>query len=234
MHLGRRPRLFFSLWRTRATRTLSVSRCTRVVIEGFPRSANTFSVLAFQHAQPERVEVAHHLHVPAQIARAVEWDIPALVLIRNPLDAVASLLVRTPERSASQSLREYISFYEAVAELPSHGYLVAHFDEVVADFGRVIRRFNDRFGTTYRPFEHSPENVTKIFTAADAHETTNGRVVLQAVARPSQSRKAANEAVRSELSRPKYAGLLRGAASVHAAFRAADAPTPHPRPDYAD
>ena len=64
-----------------------------VVIEGFPRSGNSFARRAFIMAQDETFDVtriAHHLHVPAQVIRAARWRIPTLVLIRRPKDAVLS------------------------------------------------------------------------------------------------------------------------------------------------
>ena len=41
------------------------SKETELVIEGFPRSANTFAVLAFDYAQPDDVKLAHQLHAPS-------------------------------------------------------------------------------------------------------------------------------------------------------------------------
>ena len=43
---------------------------TELVIEAFPRSANTFATVAFQLSQPAPVRVAHHLHAPAQVTEA--------------------------------------------------------------------------------------------------------------------------------------------------------------------
>jgi len=56
---------------------------TEVVIDGFPRSGNTFAVVAFRQAQSRRVSVAHHGHVPALAIEAHRRGVPALVLIRE-------------------------------------------------------------------------------------------------------------------------------------------------------
>src|SRR2546427_7470725 len=55
---------------------------TDILIEGFPRSANSFSVAAFRLAQGPPVEVAHHTHAPANAIAAFRRHIPALILIR--------------------------------------------------------------------------------------------------------------------------------------------------------
>src|SRR5919112_6338070 len=90
-YVGRHPFLFYNFYRLKPTyRDLLVDRKTQIVIEGFPRSGNTFAVVAFQQAQRESVRVAHHLHMPAQVIRAAKWGIPTLLLARKPTDAALS------------------------------------------------------------------------------------------------------------------------------------------------
>src|SRR5689334_19049404 len=72
----------------------AVSRGTEIVIEGFPRSANTFAVVAFRLAQQREIEIAHHLHAAAQIKHAINLKVPVIVLIREPSDAILSVAVK--------------------------------------------------------------------------------------------------------------------------------------------
>jgi hypothetical protein len=44
----------------------------------------------------DKTRIAHHLHVPAQVVRAARWQIPSLVLIRRPRDAVLSFAIWDP------------------------------------------------------------------------------------------------------------------------------------------
>src|SRR6266566_5260966 len=64
-----------------------------IVIEGFPRSANSFAVHAFRVAQDRPVRIAHHLHAPAQVIAAVRARVAAITLIREPEDAVLELVI---------------------------------------------------------------------------------------------------------------------------------------------
>src|ERR671920_2182155 len=95
IHAGSHPTIFFSLYRLLRTRkdlTRAVTPDTQLVIEGFPRSGNSFARRAFIMAQDEpqiKNHIAHHLHVPAQVVQAARWQIPTLVLIRRPRDAVS-------------------------------------------------------------------------------------------------------------------------------------------------
>mgnify|MGYP007017151076 CR=1 FL=1 len=57
-----------------------VTRNTRITIEGYPRSANTYAVYAFKHVNAIKWnEIAHHLHVQAQIIRSIKYKIPVIL-----------------------------------------------------------------------------------------------------------------------------------------------------------
>src|SRR5437773_4880663 len=75
---------------------------TEIVIEGFPRSATSFAVAAFQMAQDHTVDIAHHTHSPSQVIEAVRRGIPTLLLVREPEDAILSHVVRRPELTVAQ------------------------------------------------------------------------------------------------------------------------------------
>ncbi|WP_436638024.1 hypothetical protein [Microbaculum sp. FT89] len=93
-----RPRLYFGLRRLTGTHDrLCVGRDTDIVIEGFPRSANSTTVTHFRLRQSRPVAIAHHKHHAAQLIRAADWGIPAVALVRPPRDAVVSLLAMLEE-----------------------------------------------------------------------------------------------------------------------------------------
>jgi hypothetical protein len=140
----------------------TIEPSTEVVIEGFPRSANTFSVFAFQLAQEGPVRVAHHLHAPIQVAAGIRMQIPVIVLVRAPADAVLSLVLRNPYISIRRALSDYATFYERVLSIRG-GYVVAPFEEVTSDFGAVIRRVNERYRSEFRPFDRTPANVAECY-----------------------------------------------------------------------
>jgi hypothetical protein len=136
---------------------------TGLVIEGFPRSGNTFAVVAFRMAQERSFHVAHHLHAQAQVIRAVKWRIPVCLLIREPIEAVKSLVVKLPFIRLGDALRVYWEFYSDLRPFRDQ-MVVARFEEVTQDFGGVIERINRKFGTDFKRFVHTPGNVEKVFT----------------------------------------------------------------------
>jgi len=181
--LGARPRLFFPIFRRRsAFDDLLVHGDTDICIEGFPRSANSFAVGAFEHAQTRPVRVAHHTHTPANIMRACEHEIPALVLTRAPYDAIVSGValkkqVQVEEHdeespvqllSFHDRLDAYLTFYQSLDPYRDR-ILVASFETVVRDMGRVVGRVNERFGTAFDRFDHTPEAAEEIHARRGYH-----------------------------------------------------------------
>ncbi len=176
-----------------------VSRDTDIVIEAFPRCASSFAVAAFRLAQePRAVRVAHHTHAPAQVIAAVRMGIPALVLIREPEDAVLSLLIHSPDRTVGGATRGYLRFYEPLVPHRA-GFVVGTFAEVVGAFGMVIRRVNRRFMTGFGEFEHTEANVARVNREIedDYRSRTSDAELERIIPRPSDVRERMKEELRA-------------------------------------
>ncbi len=215
-HAGKHPAAFYALYRlARKDRSRVVTRDTQLVIEGFPRSANSFARVAFNRAQREKVRIAAGLHVPAQVIRAARWRIPTLVLIRNPKDAVLSFAIRDPI-SVEQALRYYLSFYETV-EKYRDAYVLGSFEEVTRDFGRVIRRINDRFGTAFSPFRHNERNVEAVLACVERNSKRRfGEAYWENKAsRPLAAREETKRELAYELEKPELGRLISRAEAVY-------------------
>ncbi len=183
--VGGHPSLFFPLFRLREPHRahLAVEPATDLVLEGFPRSSNTFAETALKFAQPEPLRTADHVHVPAQVIRGVRLGKPVVVLVREPFDVVRSTAVKFPALHVPDVLRGYARFYERC--LPwRHGFVVATFDQVTGDFGAVIERVNRRFGLTLHPFEHTEENVAAVYRQIDARNRIARSSMYSAIERP--------------------------------------------------
>lgn len=221
IHAGGNPTVYFPLYRLLRTRqdlTRAVSPDKLVVIEGYPRSGNSFARRAFIMAQGENFDVtriAHHLHVPAQVVLAARWRIPTLVLLRKPRDAVLSLVIRDPI-SVDQALKYYVSFYET-AEKYREAYVLGLFDEVTEDFGQVIQRLNDKFGTTFSPFRHDEENVKRLFAGMDsqARKRYGERLWERKVQRPAAARDSIKDSIEYDQQNPKRESLIARAEAVY-------------------
>jgi hypothetical protein len=241
----RRPSYVWYARRRRPAQTIEPA--TELVIEGFPRSANTFSVFAFQLAQPRPVRLAHHLHAPAHVRTGVRMGKPVIVLIRSPQDAVLSLVLRDPHVAIGRALNDYSVFYEEVG-LVRDRCVVAPFEDVVTNYGAIIRRVNERFATDFAAFDPTPANVAECYSLIEEksvrpswgptiHAYVSGlipRHELEAarrrasssvappsedrVARPSEFRRAQKERLRAAYDQPQLARRRERAEAAYVAF----------------
>jgi hypothetical protein len=222
IHAGGHPAIYFNLIRLLRTRqdlrTRVITPQTQLVIEGFPRSGNTFARRAFVMGQSENVEqrrIASHLHVPAQVVQAARWQIPTLVLIRRPRDAVLSFALWNPI-SVDQALKYYVSFYET-SEKYRDAFVLGRFEEVTEDFGQVVKRLNDMFGTTFSLFRHDEVNVGRVFADMDTYarkeygETQWERKVHH----PSTVKERMKNEIEYDLENPKRKKLIAEAEAVY-------------------
>ena len=218
-YIGERPLLFYNFYRLRPHyRHLLVDRTTQFVIEGFPRSGNTFAVVAFEQAQRENLRTAHHLHAPAQVMLAARWRIPALVLVRKPTDAVLSWTIREPWVSVRQALSYYVYFHQKITEY-RHAFVLGLFEEVIRDYGAVLERVNAKFGTRFSPFEHSEDNISSVFVQIERmHRARDGRLDETRIARPLARKAELKDGLRRELEHPESRKLTTYAEAVYNAL----------------
>jgi len=187
-----------------------------IVIEGFLRSGNTFSVAAFIISNGPELHVARHLHGAPHVLRARRLGLPTVVLIRPPADAVASYLIRRPTLTPGDALTEYVDFYRT-AWRARDGFVVGLFDQVVSDFGSVINAVNRRFGTSFVPYEATEENRAAAFALVEQMNRLEclGEIVETHVARPSPSRERRKDEIRRSLTSPRTLTLLRQAEELY-------------------
>lgn len=216
---GPHPALYFALYKLgRGKREMRVRRNTELVMEGFPRCANSFALRAFRNAQPHPRRIAHHLHSPSQVIFAARHGIPCLVLIRDPVAAAISLVIRHPYLELSQVLRSYVRFYRPIIPYRK-SYVLVPFEEVTSDFGMVIRAVNGRFKTDFAEFDHTEENVAKCFEEMEqGYRRLSGPrddVLEQIVTRPSAERRERAEQLRQEAESPRLRRVVSAAREVY-------------------
>lgn len=194
-------------------------RDTAIVIEGFLRSGNTWSVAAFQVANGTTLHLGHHLHGGAHVRRAVRLGLPTVVLVRAPADAIGSYLVRRPTLTPDDALMEYLDFHQT-AWPARDGFVVAPFEQVVSDFGAVTEAVNARFGTSFAPFSGSPGSREAALALVEEmnRRECDGELVETHVGRPSEERAESKARIVRLLDRPGTQDLLGRAEEVFAAY----------------
>jgi hypothetical protein len=141
-----KPAIFFPFARL-AGNTRLLDAQTELVVDGYPRSANSFTEAAFAYSQAQRgIRLATHVHSAAQIIRAVECGIPAVVLLRQPDQAVASMIQMTGMMDADLHFRDYCAFYRPLRGL-GDGFVTVEFSQVFGRFDELVMAVNEHFGT---------------------------------------------------------------------------------------
>lgn len=200
-----------------------VDDATEIVIDSYPRCASSFAVAAFRLAQePRAVAIAHHTHMPAQVLEGARRGLPTLVLIREPVPVVVSHLVYRPWLAPISAVRGFVRFY-APLETVLDAVVVATFEQVVGDYGSVIERVNERFATTFVPFRHTPENLTRIEGEIDAdyRRRTPHDELERRVSRPSGDRRDLADAARERVEALRGTEPWRRAESLYRRFASA-------------
>ncbi len=176
---------------------------TQLILDGFPRSANAYAEWAFRYANGEGVRVAVRLHSPRAVQIGARYAIPTIVLVREPRAAVASWLQYKPGLRPQEAFERYAFYYDTVYESREHA-VIAPFDQVVADFGAVIKACNARFGTRFTPYPGGAQAEAwvreRIESAWSDDET--GLLAEHEVPRPSANRPDAAEVLEGVLDEP--------------------------------
>lgn len=200
---------------TRIDPNLAISRITsqtRLVIDGYPRSGNSYARSAFIEANGPGVPISTHGHSYHFAQMAVRRGIPAIIVVREPRGPLASVMQFADIIPAAVVVREYRRFYEHILPLLDH-VVLSPFDRTTGDFGSAIRECNERFGTSFQIFEKTPESDARVKARIDedARKVADPEVFESVVPRPSAQRGTA-ESVLGGLDRAALDELSRAEA----------------------
>ena len=116
---------------------------TELVVTGYHRSANTFSLKLLQQLKPG-IRIASHAHAVATLKIARKKGVKTIVLVRNPLDAVSSNVVRSQPSNAKQQIKnarrllaDYIDYYRYVKDHQDRCRIL-HFETVTKTPERLV------------------------------------------------------------------------------------------------
>ncbi|ULE33959.1 hypothetical protein [Mycobacterium sp. IDR2000157661] len=114
------------------------------MIEGHPRSGNTYAIAWAKLAWPNLV-VASHVHHPAHVARANQLGVASLVIARPPAETIRSMLVYSGSNAVIPAIRRWIDYYSST-HLANPLVYVASFEDVRAHMPEVVAALSDATG----------------------------------------------------------------------------------------
>lgn len=140
-----------------------VDRNTDLIIEGYPRSANTRFVAALRLSQGRSIKIAHHVHGNQQILLGIKYGIPTVLLIRDPLDASISLILRDKGITPKQAITDYIKFYTPLVVFRNE-VVVSSFNETINNLDKIINKINTKYSTNLKTLSNSEISENDIKT----------------------------------------------------------------------
>lgn len=198
--LERVPAVYCSVMRRRHPEWFLVDADTDIVIESYQSCGNTFARKAMERANPD-ARIASHSHSWANVARGLRLGKPVVVLLRHPVDAVASHAVRMHLDDVDRELQRYHRFFERVRGAAADVVLTP-FEVTVNRFGDVIAEVNARFSTNFKIFDHAdPAAKAAVFEEMDREALSSPAELDRRwrVARPNAERAAATQEMKDRL-----------------------------------
>ena len=125
------------------------SSTTKITIEGYPRSANTFSVYLAAELI-DRSRIASHIHNIACLKASKKRNIPTIILVRSPQASVISWMQKnriesSSKRAARIYLNQWSEFYTFVIKnLPDAKIVI--FDNVTMNPSGFLRLMANLMG----------------------------------------------------------------------------------------
>lgn len=202
-----------------SVRSRWVSHDTDLVVEGFPRSGNTYAALGISLAQGRPIRVASHAHVPAQVKRAVRLGVPTVVAVREPAATVCSMAVADDHHRVRDLLGYWVHYHSQLVAVRDQ-IVVASFADITENLGAVVRAVNRRFGTDLASGTDDPATRDRIFAAIDQKQRAIHHDLRfhASVPRPDPLRAEAKERRRHELEVTVDPLLLDRARDLHRAL----------------
>lgn len=146
-YIGKTSWLYWINYHRSIYKDILVYDDTDLCIEGFQRSGNSF-FQQLMRRQNRDLKLAHHMHVPLQVIRAVDHKIPTVILIRKPQDSIASLLAWDQNLRIDVALAAYHRFYHTILPYRDQ-YVIGRFEEVTDNPKSIVTKINAHFDTQF-------------------------------------------------------------------------------------
>ena len=147
---------------------------TKICLDGFPRSGN--SILWHKFMMSNKAEhlgpvVSHHVHEPANIRAAILAEIPVIMPLRAPADAIASAQLYYPDLSVQYLCQMYIALNNFALHR-GDAVLCVPTQTVFRNFNSIIESANSRFGRAYNPIAMSDDEANGIIATGEAERAS--------------------------------------------------------------
>lgn len=213
-----KPSIYIPL-KKRLRRDAVVNEETSLVIEGFPRSGNTWTEALVRSHASRPVCLAHHTHAVAHVLHAITLKKPVLLLIRNPDDAVLSFLrISNYRLSLETAYKDYADFYKRLLKTTTSPLVkVFSFETVTGQPIESLHEIGEHGGLTLAEVSKDPELLKeRVYAWMDQKaKVRRGDNDVQSFARPKERDDARELEVKALLAESSLASYRAAAFDIY-------------------
>ncbi len=170
------------------------SEGTQLVIEAYARSGNTHFVTLMRHQLRENnrdiLSIAHHTHRIENLQLAILHNIPAVIIVRNPLDSISSFYLFNDKRVSIEKLAfRWREFYNFVRKNIDY-FLIINFKTLISEPNSVFQSLKEYSGIDIPlidDFDKAQNDVRNINLERSKGKRDNKNHILK-MATPSERR----------------------------------------------
>lgn len=182
---------------------------TRICLEGYPRSGNSFLYNLISKRVKEGIRIAHHVHVPSQVEVSLRVGAYCFVLIREPSAAIASAIVASDMKlTESVACNGYLKFYRRL----EHGWkdcFLIDFEDITKETQLLLNKMSNVTKGLIQNVPYESNERDTIFAHLDSHNRKMGQPVTLR-ASPSSDRDEMNREAKIRILRnPHFVGCQR-------------------------
>lgn len=120
-----------------------ITKRTQLLVDGPTRSGNHFAVHYIKRFN--KISLARHYHSPGAIRLAFKKKIPTLLLIREPVEQIASAYIYLEKKvPLKRIIKSYQIFYKKCL-IAKDWYVVGCFNDIVKNPEQVINKVNVKY-----------------------------------------------------------------------------------------
>lgn len=153
---------------------LGVNKHTEIVIEGFPRAGANF-VAAAVKSLTNLESISYRRHCISQLKEAKRLNTPTIILVRHPMETIASTYIATQGAISLETLLKYYFDYYTRALALNYGAFASS-DAVFRSHDTLLEFIEDEFNikiirhesvdkikiSAVEMYEKSPEHIRQI------------------------------------------------------------------------
>lgn len=200
-------KIFFALFRQSKVRTKLPNKQSHFYFGGFPRSGNSFLTNLFEELHPG-VEFSHHLHAIAATKIALSRKIPVVIIVRNPIECISSLLVMNQRDDQQRNkmlmnkyVEEYITYHSTILKRRSELEVII-FEEVTKDPNLFLNAIYKVAKPSIEPIDDEDRSLEKLnekATIGKRQKKMSNEHAVRYSSLPNEERKKLKESVKEDL-----------------------------------